>query len=55
MIVVYVKLGGDDWRNFEPIGRLNYGKVDRIIRKLRRIYQEKPGLFDVPTFAQKVY
>ncbi len=46
---------GDDCRNFEPKVRLSYGNVDRIIRKLRGIYQETPDLFDVPTFAQKVY
>lgn len=45
---------GDDARNFEPIG-LSYSNVDRIIRKLRRMYQEKPDLFEVPTFALKVY
>ena len=48
-------LGGDDVRNFELIGRLNYGNIDKIIRKLRRIYQEKPDLFEVPIFAQKIY
>jgi hypothetical protein len=46
---------GDDCRNFEQIGRFNYSNVDRIIRKLRRIYQEKPDLFDIPTFTQKIY
>ena len=40
---------------FEPIKRLNIRNMDKIIQKLRRIYQEKPGLFEVPTFAQKVY
>ena len=47
--------GGDDCRNFEPLGRLNYSNVDKIIRNLRQMYQEKPESFEVPTFAQKQY
>ena len=47
--------GGGDVRNFESIGRLSYSNVDGIIRKLRRMYQEKQDLFEVPTFAQKIY
>ena len=46
---------GDDCRNFEPIGRLSHSNVDKIIRKLRQIYQEKPDLFEIPNFALKVY
>jgi len=48
-------LGGDDCRNFEPKVQLNYSNVDKIVRDLRRIYKENLTLFDVPTFAQKVY
>ena len=47
--------GGGDARNFEPIVRLSYSNVDKIIRKLRRMYREKPALFDISTFAQKIY
>ncbi len=47
--------GGDGWRNFEQRERFSYSNVDKIIRKLRRIYQERPDLFEIPMFAQKVY
>jgi len=50
--------GGDDFRNFEPVGgrkTLSFGRLDRIVRDLRRIYKENPAYFDVPAFAQKVY
>src|SRR3989344_8164402 len=48
---IYVCICGDDCRNFEPLGRLNYRNVDKIIRNLRRMYQEKPEFFEIPTFA----
>lgn len=47
--------GGDDVPKFEPALRLKYKNIDRIIRKLRQIYQEKPSLFEIPAFAYKVY
>jgi hypothetical protein len=49
---------GGDFRKFEPAfaGKtLSYGRIDRIVRDLRRIYKENPAYFDVPAFAQKVY
>lgn len=52
-------LGGDDWRNFEPISRprttVSFNRVNKIVMDLRRIYKENPAYFDVPAFAQKVY
>lgn len=51
---ILLKLGGDDWRNFEP-RQLNYARVDKAVRDLRRIYKENPDYFEVPTFAQKQY
>ena len=47
--------GGGDVPKLEPIKRLNYRIVDKMVRDLRRIYKEKPNLFDIPTFAQKQY
>ncbi|OGI83307.1 hypothetical protein A2997_02325 [Candidatus Nomurabacteria bacterium RIFCSPLOWO2_01_FULL_36_10b] len=49
---------GDDVRKFEPAylrKTLSYGRIDKIIRQLRRHYNENPAYFDVPAFAQKVY
>jgi len=53
-ISLNVKLGGDDVPKLEP-KRLNFRSVDKMVRDLRRIYQENPALFDIPTFAQKQY
>lgn len=39
----------------EPIRSLHYSRVDKIVRDLRRIYQENSTLFDIPAFARKVY
>ena len=50
-----VSFCGGDFRNFEPVKRLNYRIIDKIVRDLRRIYKENPAWFEVPTFAQKVY
>src|SRR3989339_2027499 len=44
--------GGGDVPKLEP-RRLNFRRVDKIVRDLRRIYKENPALFDIPTFAQK--
>jgi hypothetical protein len=46
---------GGDVPKFEPKVRLNVRNIDKIIQKLRQLYQEKPNLFEIPTFAQKVY
>jgi len=46
--------GGGDVPKLEP-KRLNFRSVDKIVRNLRRIYKENPALFDVPTFARKIY
>jgi hypothetical protein len=51
-------MGGDGWRNFEPVvsvKTLSFGRLDRIVADLRRIHKENPASFDVPAFAQKVY
>ena len=53
--MIFKTIGGGDVPKFEPKVRLNYSNVDRIIRKLRLIYQEKPDLFNIPTFALKMY
>ena len=50
-----VFFGGDDVPMLEPIKRLNYRIIDKMVRDLRRIYKENATSFDVPTFAQKVY
>jgi len=50
--------GGGDVRKFEPVfalKALTYGRIDKIIRRLRLFYKENPVSFDVPAFAQKVY
>jgi hypothetical protein len=60
------KFCGDDVQNFEPTvarrsfseGRqtwLKFKDLDKIVRDLRRIYKENPGLFNIPTFSQKQY
>ena len=51
----YFFIGGGDVPMFEPIKRLNYRIIDKIVRDLRRIYKERPALFDIPAFAQKIY
>jgi len=48
-------IGGGGVRNFEPMEWLSYSYVDRIIQKLRWIYQEKPESVEMSTFAQKQY
>jgi hypothetical protein len=53
-----VKIGGGDVRKFEPVfalKALSYGRIDKIIRRLRLFYKENPASFEVPAFAQKVY
>ena len=55
MTIYAYSIGGDDVPKFEPVKRLNYGIVDKMVRDLRRIYKENPDLFEVPTFAQKIY
>ncbi len=50
--------GGGDFRKFKPVfaGKtLSYGRIDRIVRELRRIHKENPAYFDVPAFTHKVY
>jgi len=50
--------GGGDLRKFEPVfalKALSYGRIDKIIRRLRLFYKENPAAFDVPAFAVKVY
>ena len=50
--------GGGDVRKFEPVfalKALSYGRIDKIIRRLRLFYKENPASFEVPAFAQKVY
>ena len=50
--------GGGDVRKFEPVfalKALSYGRIDKIIRRLRLFYKENPASFEVPVFAQKVY
>ncbi len=50
--------GGGDFRKFEPVvalKALSYGRIDKIIRRLRLFYKENPVSFEVPAFAQKVY
>ena len=42
--------GGGDVPKLEPLKRLNCRIIDKIVRDLRRIYKEKPNLFDIPTF-----
>ena len=51
----FYKQSGGDVPKFEPVKRLNNRVVDKLIRDLRRIYKENPALFDLPTFALKVY
>jgi len=54
-IIAFCSLsGGGDVPKLEP-RRLDFRSVDKIVRDLRRIYKENPALFDVPTFARKVY
>ena len=53
--MIFKITGGDDCRNFEPIGRPSYSNINMIIRKLRRIYQESPAYFEIPVFARKTY
>jgi len=36
--------GGGDVPNFEP----KLSQIDPFFRKLRKIYEEKPALFDMP-------
>ncbi len=53
-----VSIGGGDFRKFEPVfalKALSYGRIDKIIRRLRLFYKENPASFEVPAFAQKVY
>lgn len=47
---------GGDVPKLEP-KRLDFRRVDKIVRDLKRIYKENPALFDVPifAFAQKQY
>ena len=50
--------GGEDARNFEPVfalKALSYGRIDKIIRQLRKIYRDAPGHFEIPTFAVRIY
>lgn len=50
--------GGGDFRKLEPVialKSLNFGRIDKIIRRLRLFYKENPASFDVPAFAVKVY
>jgi hypothetical protein len=54
-LFVWILFGEDHIPILEPIRRLNYRIVDKIVRDLRRIYQEKPNLFDIPAFARKIY
>lgn len=42
---------GDDVPKLEP-KRLDFRRVDKMARDLRRIYKENPTSLDVPTFAQ---
>jgi hypothetical protein len=49
---------GGDFRKLEPVialKSLNFGRIDKIIRRLRLFYKENPASFDVPAFAVKVY
>jgi len=41
-------LGGDDSRNFEPIGRLKFENLDKSIQRLRAIYKVHPEWFETP-------
>ena len=49
-----LNLCGGDVPKLEPV-RLNFRRIDKIVRDVRRIYKENSALFDVPTFAQKIY
>ncbi|MDP2668768.1 MAG: hypothetical protein Q8P07_02970 [bacterium] len=51
---LHFPIGDGDVPKLEP-KRLNFRSVDKIVRDLRRIYKENPALFDIPTFAQKIY
>ena len=51
----FLVCGGGDVPMFEPIGRLKISQVDKMVRQMRQIYKERPNLFDVPDFAQKIY
>ena len=57
-ILNFARNCGGDFRKFEPVfalKALSYGRIDKIIRRLRLFYKENPASFEVPAFAQKVY
>ena len=47
-ISLNVKLGGGDFRKFEPKKRLKFGDIDKSIKELRAMYKVHPEWFETP-------
>jgi len=45
---LWLPLGGDDVRNFEPKTRLSFAIIDKSIKELRAMYKIHPEWFETP-------